>query len=275
MTAKKFFVSYNHTDAQTVRPIVQRLASGASMWFDVDMLGGGDSLIAGMNEALTESHGFIAFIGEEYFLSTKWTAMELDAALARKIQDSAYQLVPVRLSPAITLPPLLQGFGRVDWSGVESTATEVSVALGVDLRGTNQPVRSSAHVEMLSDDQVRLLALGYLDKRPEALRRPDTKLQFSIPIGPRDTWAEFSAQRALVVDQGIKSEILHQIDTIGLKRRAAQLAQEKIDEGLLPGIQEGLEKRKTDSDRACRQAHYLLRQALSHIAINMVLVSRG
>jgi TIR domain len=78
------FVSHASEDkAQIVRPLVQALAAlGLRVWYDEDMIKGGDSIREAIDRGLRDTRNAVVVLSPE-FLKKRWTQWELNALVQR------------------------------------------------------------------------------------------------------------------------------------------------------------------------------------------------
>jgi WD40 repeat protein len=119
------FVSYDVRERGAVEEIVSllRTLEGIDVWLDSERVGGGDSFVAELNRALTDSDVVIAVFGR--YRRRGWSERELEAALDMA-QFGRLTIVPVvvaghptddRGTPDRSDWPLLRGVHYVDFRG--------------------------------------------------------------------------------------------------------------------------------------------------------------
>src|SRR4051794_40003283 len=97
------FISHNKSDKDFARAIAEHLVRlGSDVWFDEWQLQPGDSLVAGIEEGLSNADVFI-LVWSEAASQSNWVGTELRATLRRRVDDSGLRIVPVLLDD-ISLP---------------------------------------------------------------------------------------------------------------------------------------------------------------------------
>lgn len=131
------FISHSWGDKPIVEPIVAALqGAGLRCWYDLLELNPGDSLLAGINHGLTHCK-VVLFCLSENFLQGKWTAEEVDGAvaLARTREKDVIRLVPLMLTdPSVIQRAYPIPFGnmvylRWDESRLDDTVKEIKKIL--------------------------------------------------------------------------------------------------------------------------------------------------
>ena len=100
---KDVFISHSWGDkAQFVEPLVVAIqAAGLSCWYDVLEVQPGESLVARLNEGLTQSKVFL-FCLSENFLRGKWSQRELQSVVGMSMLGAGV----VRMVPLMLTDPL-------------------------------------------------------------------------------------------------------------------------------------------------------------------------
>jgi hypothetical protein len=111
----KAFLSHNREDKTTSRSLGAQLKLvGADIWFDEWEIRAGDSIPGKVNEALAAVDTVI-LVWSVNANRSNWVGAELDAAIARAIEEGVPRIVPLRLD-GTPLPPLIRPLKDVDLS---------------------------------------------------------------------------------------------------------------------------------------------------------------
>jgi hypothetical protein len=107
------FLSYNSADKSYVRQLAAAIAlTGAVVWFDEWTIRPGDSIPGAIDQGLAGFNTF-AIVWSEAASKSRWVKTEMEAAVARWINDDAIRLVPVLLDET-PLPALLGSLRYID-----------------------------------------------------------------------------------------------------------------------------------------------------------------
>jgi hypothetical protein len=119
------FISHNAHDVGEGRRLGAQLKLvGADVWFDKWEIKAGESIPGKVDEAL-EAFDIFVLLWSEHAATSPWVRSELEAALARRMEQSDLRVIPVRLDDA-PLPPLLRPLKYLDMEdGVESAVDAI------------------------------------------------------------------------------------------------------------------------------------------------------
>lgn len=91
------FISYSHCDSEIVEKIATYLVSrNIHIWIDKWQLNYGDSLIAKIQDAITESSVLLIMLSTES-VKSEWCKKELTAGLVRELEEKRVVTIPVLL----------------------------------------------------------------------------------------------------------------------------------------------------------------------------------
>jgi hypothetical protein len=107
MIKATIFLSYSHAD----RPFVERLATdltlrGITVWYDKWELKVGDSLRDRIQSGL-KSSGYLGIVLSPDSVASAWVRVELNAALARELEEGRVHVLPI-LAQECEIPPFLK-----------------------------------------------------------------------------------------------------------------------------------------------------------------------
>jgi hypothetical protein len=120
---KRIFVSHSSKDNEVARRIVRVLEEhGCDVWYDENDLEFGQ-FRQNIEKGLRTCQVFMVLLSENACKS-KWVQREIDAALALETVGTGLLIVPVLLS-SCTVPPLLAGYKRLDFTSGQDYATEL------------------------------------------------------------------------------------------------------------------------------------------------------
>ena len=108
------FVSYpSEYTAHAERLVTDLRASGHDIWWDVERIDIGDSVVARLNDALGESAYLILCLGSSQ-RSAPWRDREWMAALALQVSHSAIKILPAAVTTEPLIPPILADLAYAD-----------------------------------------------------------------------------------------------------------------------------------------------------------------
>lgn len=109
------FLSYNSVDKEYVRKLAAAITvAGTRVWFDEWIIRPGDSIPGAIDEGLSRFDTFVLIWSEAASVS-RWVKTEMEAAVARWINDDAIRIIPVLLDKT-PLPTLLLSIRHIDAS---------------------------------------------------------------------------------------------------------------------------------------------------------------
>jgi hypothetical protein len=133
------FLSHSNHDKQVARGLGAQLKLvGADVWFDEWDIRPGDSLPRQVDEGLATVDTVI-LLWSCHAHTSPWVGAELEASIARAMEDPSFRVIPVRLDDT----PLPSLTGRLKW---------------VELRDGNVS-RAVNEIMGFANDQARLLAI--------------------------------------------------------------------------------------------------------------------
>ena len=110
----KVFCSYRGEDRHIVQPFVERLRrdAGIDAWLDVWEIGGGDDVVARMDDAITACDASLIFVSKSWF-DGAWAQDERTSVILRRVEDGI-RVVPVVVDDVdpTSLPPSLRKLSR-------------------------------------------------------------------------------------------------------------------------------------------------------------------
>ncbi|MGD0574998.1 MAG: toll/interleukin-1 receptor domain-containing protein [Anaerolineales bacterium] len=120
------FLSYNSGDKDFVRKLAAALSvAGARVWFDEWTIRPGDSIPGEIDKGLSQFDSF-ALVWSEFASKSRWVKTEMEAAVARWVQNPTQRLIPVRLDNT-PLPAILSHIRYVD--GIDGNWVRVASEL--------------------------------------------------------------------------------------------------------------------------------------------------
>ena len=115
------FVSYSHSDAEQVKPIVNWLRmAGLKVWWDSKNLSPGTRLASALSNGLAESRAALFFVSQDWVNST-WCEDEYNAALQERRADRRYGTIALRLDNC-RVPPFLANARFLEMSAFDRPA---------------------------------------------------------------------------------------------------------------------------------------------------------
>lgn len=112
----KVFCSHNGEDKPRVMAIAEQLATaGIDPWLDQWEIGGGDDIVARINDGLARCDVGLIFISK-VTLEKPWVREEVGSLTWQAIQDGK-PVIPVMLDPDAPIPPMLLQRARVAVGG--------------------------------------------------------------------------------------------------------------------------------------------------------------
>ena len=107
------FLSYNSADKDFARGVARTVAvTGNPDWFDEWKVLPGDSIPGSINKGLKTFDVFV-LIWSRAASNSRWVNSEIEAAVARRIDDESIRLIPVVLDET-PLPPILAPIRYID-----------------------------------------------------------------------------------------------------------------------------------------------------------------
>jgi hypothetical protein len=123
----RVFISHNAKDKETARLLATLLADrGISVWFDQWEIKAGESIIGGIGKGIEECDVFV-LLWSAAAKSSRWVDTEMRAAIRKRVDHEAFQVVPVMLD-GTALPLLVadyRGFALSNVSDMEGIVREI------------------------------------------------------------------------------------------------------------------------------------------------------
>ena len=128
----RIFISHNSVDKETARLLALALVEqGVSVWFDSWNIRPGDSIVGGVEEALSGCDVFV-LVWSQSAAQSGWVGSEMRAYLHRRIQDQSLRVIPVLLDDTV-LPPLV-----TDYRGFKLSSIQELEEIAADIAGRPQ-----------------------------------------------------------------------------------------------------------------------------------------
>ena len=278
MTDNKVFISYNHSDKETVYPICELLKSAdIPIWLDRAEITPGDWVSDEIDQKLDQVSAFIAFIGDDYFSRGKYTSREIRAAEGLALSNPSWRLIPVRLTEDASIPPMMRDRLRIEYNSATQVASELVGALAraseiggkgslsvPNLDSSDTKAEDSLSLNELSDLELRLLLKGYLEQRYDNLRRSGDMIKFTIRLDS-NRQITLEVMREIAEDEGVRAELQHQDELIKVKQRAVEIARSTLTRGLAGQFQAGFEIMMEEDFQKIAEAHTVIKRHFSQI----------
>ena len=281
-TDGRIFLSYNHADAEIVRPISNALERrGLKIWIDSTELVGGDDLFDSINDGLSESRAFVAFVGSDYFDNGRYTRTEFSAAFHLAASAANWRMIIVLLEGG-ELPMLAAGRLALFYKGAEETAEEIADAISrfesVDgLSYGSQSDRSvfeepEFDLNELGAADLRIIVREFIAKRAELRRLGDSHPVLLVYL-PRQRRIEITILQAVTQDDGVYFDFEDKLHQIEVSQRYIKNTRAKLQRGLLGEFEAGYEMLLEEHEDKRESAEASLRTQLGGVADRVVLRS--
>lgn len=275
------FLSYNHLDSQRVHPIAAILESyGLNVWLDQAKIEAGGDIFNRINNGLSASKVFIAFVGKHYFDNGKFTTHEFSAAfhLAGSVPD--WRIIIVKLDAEADIPPLVAGRLYIQHSDTENTAKAILGAIqrfdtvdGTDYAIKRSPspiIKEPVDFNELSDRDIDIMGRYVYEHRLETLRKKDPILIFNVKL-PKGRQIHLEVLRELVDDDGLFFQLDDYLKDIEISQRYISKVRDKLRRGLTGEYEVGFEILLEENEAKRDGARKALRQFFFDVAEEAVL----